>query len=130
MPFTDKRQQSSLRFASFHIQKAFIRNKCAFCMSLDEQTLRLSENSSQREEASMLKGSTLKSPKNQEAAETCGSVESPSTPTLRYQDSARSVQGHQHLLVSTTGCITLTAPTRAVAIICRQKAHDYTYIHT
>lgn len=83
MPFTDKRQQSSLRLASFHIQKAFIWNKCAFCIYLDEQTLWLSENSSQREEASMLKGSTLKSPKNWEAAETCGPVESPRTPTLR-----------------------------------------------
>lgn len=81
-PFTDKRQQSSLRFASFHIQKAITLNKCAFCMSLGEQTPELSENISQREEASMLRGSTWKSPKNGEAAETRGPVESPRTHTL------------------------------------------------
>lgn len=55
----------------------------------------------------------------------------PQEPThSEQQDSARSIQGHQHVLVSTTGCIALTTPTRAVAVTPRQKVHVYMYIHT
>lgn len=37
-PFTDKKQQSSLRLASFHTQKAFILNKCALRMKQQPKT--------------------------------------------------------------------------------------------
>lgn len=129
---TLRRQETAILsdLLQFTFRKLSFRKKCAFCMSLGDQTLLLSENSSQREEASVLMGSTWKTPRKSRLQRLVALL-NPQEPThSEQQDSARSVQVHQHVLVSTTGCIILTTPTRAVAVTPRQKVHVCMYLHT
>lgn len=126
-PLTGERQPSALGSPSLPTQTAFILNNAP---SARARVSRRYDDQRRAAAERQLRGRRESAAGDWAAAGTGGPAEPQEPAQAGQQGSAGPVRGHQHMLGPATGCVTLTAPSRAVAVTCTRRVQDYVCIQT